>query len=116
MVSLFRYLFWTLSTVDNYCPAVVTNLRKARKVWYRLLRILGREVAEWKKSGVILRRFFRVTLLFGSYTLVVTPHVVYPGGFLPLGVAENHREASKATAVWGVGIPPDSKGAKGSGD
>ena len=40
MVSSFRYLDRTLTSVDNYWTAVVRNLQKARKAWACLSRIL----------------------------------------------------------------------------
>ena len=45
-VSLFLDLGRNLSTVDENFQAVVANLRKARKLWDRLLRILGRKGAD----------------------------------------------------------------------
>ena len=41
MVYLFCYLVRTLLVVENDCLAVVVNLHKARKVWDRLLWIMG---------------------------------------------------------------------------
>ena len=46
MVSLFCYLWWTLMATDDEWPAVVGNLRKARRVWACLLWILG-----WEGGG-----------------------------------------------------------------
>ena len=34
------------------------------------------------------------------------PHGADPGGVPPPGGAENHRESPKATAVWGLAVPP----------
>ena len=44
------------------------------------------------------------------------PHGADPGGVPPPGGAENHRESPKATAVWGLAVPPDIGDSNGGGD
>ena len=39
----FKYLGRVLTAPDDYCPEVVENLRKARRRWAWMLRILGQE-------------------------------------------------------------------------
>ena len=47
----FKYLGQVMMAGDGDWPAVVGNLRKARKSWGRLSRILSREGADTKVSG-----------------------------------------------------------------
>ena len=42
----FKYLGRFLTASYDNMPVVVGNLRKARKRWYRMSRILGREVSD----------------------------------------------------------------------
>ena len=51
MVSSLRYLGQTFLEVDNDFPEVFVNLRKARKLWFRLSQILGREGADIRTPG-----------------------------------------------------------------
>ena len=47
-VTSFKYLGQILMEVDNNWPVVVSNLRKARRNWAQLTRVLGREgVDSW---------------------------------------------------------------------
>ena len=71
-----------MTAVDDNWPSVITNLRKSRKVWSRLLRILGREGADTRTSGRIYIAAVQETMLFGSDMWVVTPHMEHNlGGF-----------------------------------
>ena len=47
----------------------------------------------------------------GSHT-----HDADPGGLSPTGGEANHGEATKVTDEWGMGVLPNSGGAKGGGD
>ena len=58
-VTSFKYLGRTLKALDDNLPSVVGNLRKARKRWYRLSRIVGREIASPKCQRCYLRWWFR---------------------------------------------------------
>ena len=53
-VTEFRYLGRVMTNMDDDWPAVAGNLRKARVIWGRLARILGREGADPKMS----RKFY----------------------------------------------------------
>ena len=55
-VTAFRYLGRLMATVDDYWPAVVVNLQKARNSWGQLLRILSREGGNPKVSGIFSRQ------------------------------------------------------------
>ena len=49
-VTSFKCLGWVLKAGDDYWPAVVGNLSKARKSWRRLLRVLSWKGADLKVS------------------------------------------------------------------
>ena len=51
-VTYFKYLGYFLMAFNEDWTAAVGNLRKARKSWSRLSRILGREGASPRVSGV----------------------------------------------------------------
>ena len=46
----FWYLGRLLTATDNDWPAVAGNIKKARRIWGRLTRVLGREGADPKVS------------------------------------------------------------------
>ena len=75
-VDLFKYLGRQTSKIDVDWPAVVTNLKKARKTWGRMSRILGREGADAKISGTFYVAVVKQVLLTGSETWVVTPRIL----------------------------------------
>ena len=60
---------------DDDWPAVAGNLKKARKSWGRLSRILGREGATARISGAFFKSVVQQVLLFGAETWVVTPRM-----------------------------------------
>ena len=53
--------------------SMVVNLGKARKSWGRLSRILSREGADPKVSGIFYKVMAQAVLLFGEETWVLTP-------------------------------------------
>ena len=76
---------------DDDWPAVAGNLKKARKSWWRLSRILGREGATVRISGAFFKSVVQQVLLFGAETWVVTPRMERAlSGFL-------HRAARRLT-------------------
>ena len=75
MVSSFRYLGQTLTEVDNDWPDFFTNLLKAQTVLDHLSRILGVEGTYERTLGRFYILVLQATLLFGSNTGVVTPHM-----------------------------------------
>ena len=98
-------------------PEFVANICKAQKVWYRLSRIMGKEVADWRISGQFYVAFMQATLLLRLETWVVTPpHGAYIGGGNTTGWCGEYYEAPEATAIWGMGVTPNSGCAKGGGD
>ena len=72
-VTLFNYLGRVLMAGDDECPAVMINLKKVRKSWAQLTRILGREGANLRVSGMFFKAVVQVVLLFGSETWVMIP-------------------------------------------
>ena len=64
--STFRYLGRVLTAGDDDWFAVVGNLRKARKSWGRLSRILSPEGADPKVSGNFYKAVAQAVLLFGA--------------------------------------------------
>ena len=56
MINSFKYLGRFLTAADNNWPAVVGNLHTEHKSWSRLARIMGREGASLRVSGMLSRR------------------------------------------------------------
>ena len=80
-VTFFKYLGRIITSSYDDWPTVVGNLCKARKSWTRLLRILGREGANLRVSGIFLKAVVQAVLFFGLETLMMTPpHVPVNGG------------------------------------
>ena len=50
-VFSFKYLGRLLTETDNDCLAVIKNIWKARKSWFCLDRILGREGEDTQTTG-----------------------------------------------------------------
>ena len=63
-VMEFKYLGRILTATDNNWPAVVGNLGKARRIWGRLSRMLGREGADPKVSRAFYITVTQEVLLF----------------------------------------------------
>ena len=49
---------------DNNCPEVMVNLKKSRKIWERLTRILGQEGDNLRVSGMLFKAVVQAVLLF----------------------------------------------------
>ena len=58
---------------DDDWPAVAGNLRKARKSWTWMTRVLGREEAYPRVSRLFFKVVVQAALLFGSETWVLIP-------------------------------------------
>ena len=75
MVTSFRYLGQVILAADDDWLSVVRKLSRARAVWRRMTRILGREgEAPWV-SGLFFNAVVLAVLIFGSETWVVTPRM-----------------------------------------
>ena len=61
IVTTFKYLGMALMASDKNWMDVVTNLRKARRQWARISRILGREGTYSRTPVTSIRRWYRQT-------------------------------------------------------
>ena len=75
MVTLFKYLGQVLMAGDYNWTTVVLNLKKARKSWTRLMRILGREGANPRVSRMKSKVVVQAVLIFRSEVWVLTPRM-----------------------------------------
>lgn len=57
---------------DYDWPALHTNLAKARKLWGEFMKVLGREGADVKTSGMFYHTVVQAILLYGYETWVLT--------------------------------------------
>ena len=90
-VTSFKYLGQILTKADDDWPSVVRNLRKARRKWVWLTRVLGREGADARILGQIYLAVVQSVMLYGSDTWVMTPRIYRMlGGF-------HHRVAQRLT-------------------
>ena len=67
----FRYLGRLLTTTDDDWPEVAGNIQKARMIWERLARVLGREGADPKVSRSFYTSVTQQVLLFVAETWVL---------------------------------------------
>jgi hypothetical protein len=72
-VEVFKYLGRLLAYDDNDTQAMRGNLKKARKSWGQVLRILRAENASSKVCGVFYKATVQAVLLFGSETWKLSP-------------------------------------------
>ena len=75
MVTSFKYLERVISAANDEYPSVVGNLAKAWVVWHRLARILSREEAAMRVSGLLFKYVVQSVMLFGAETWVFTPRM-----------------------------------------
>ena len=54
---------------------MVRNLHREEQKWARLSRVLVREGADARTSGIIYVVVVQAVLLYGSETWVMTPHI-----------------------------------------
>ena len=71
-VSEFRYLRRLLTEMEKEWPAVAGNIQKARRIWRRLAKVLGREGADPKVSRTFYIAVTQKVLLFRVETWVLT--------------------------------------------
>ena len=74
-VTSFKYLWWVLTVAYENWSALVGNLKKARKIWSRLTRILGQEGANPRVSGVFFKAVVQSVHIFGLKTWLMTPRM-----------------------------------------
>ena len=75
-VEVFKYLGRLMSMDDEDGPAVNANLRKARRAWARLSKVLRGENAAPGTSASFYRATVQAVLLFLLETWSVTPSLV----------------------------------------
>ena len=75
LVTSFKYLGRILTASDDDWPVVVGNLRKVRKKWVWLSRILGWAGDKLQLSEILFRAVVQSVLLFESGTLLTTPRM-----------------------------------------
>ena len=75
-VSEFKYLGRLLSSNGSDWPAVYYNLKKARKRWMRVSRVLTREGADSRVCGMFYKAVVQSVLLYGCETWVITSQVL----------------------------------------
>ena len=61
-VSCFKYLGNVLTASDDDWPAVISNWQKARQMWDRMSRMLGREEAYAQTSGMFYKAFVQAII------------------------------------------------------
>jgi hypothetical protein len=71
-VDIFKYLGRLMSMDDNDRPAIRGNLKKARRCWARVSRVLRAENAPPRVSSSFYRATVQAVLLYGSETWTIT--------------------------------------------
>ena len=74
-VQIYQYLGRLLACNDNDWPAIQTQLKKARSRWGSLSRILVREGATPRVSGMFYKAVVQAVLLYGCESWVLTDKV-----------------------------------------
>ena len=69
----FKYMGQILTAADENWPELVGNLRKAKKIWARMERMLGQEGARPRVSGMFFKAVVQAVLLLRSEMWVMTP-------------------------------------------
>ena len=82
LVPRFTYLGRVMTAGDDNWPAVAGNLKKARRSWGRLQRILRKEGATPRISGSFFKAVVQQVMMLGAETWVVTPTMKGLSGFL----------------------------------
>jgi hypothetical protein len=72
-VEVFKHLGWLLAYDDNHTQAMQGNMKKARKSWGQVSRILRAMNASPKVCGVFYIAIVQAVLLFGSETWKLSP-------------------------------------------
>jgi hypothetical protein len=76
-VEVFKYLGRLLASYDdNDAQAVRSNLKKARRCWGRISRVLRAENASARVCGMFYKATVQAILLFGSETWNITPSLI----------------------------------------
>ena len=73
LVTPFKYLERIMTNLENNWTEVVGDLRKARKIWARLLIILGGGGPNTRVLGMFFKAVVQAVLIVGAETWVKTP-------------------------------------------
>ena len=114
-VTSFKYLGRIMTPSDDYWPMVVGILRKARKSWERLSRILGRDGANLRVSGIFQGGGAGGTAYWVGDMGDDSPHVPGTGGVSAQGIHTDHWEASPEVIGRDLGVPTIRDGDAGGG-
>ena len=68
MMTSSKYLGWEILATENDWSEVLRNLAQAKTVWSRMPRILSREVATPRVSGLFFKAVIQAVLLFRAET------------------------------------------------
>ena len=71
----FKYLGMVLTDSDDDWPVVVGNLRKARRRWAWISRIVGQKGEDARKYRNFYKAVLQATLMFGEETWVMLPRI-----------------------------------------
>ena len=72
-VEMFKYLGRLMAMDDNDVPAVRSNIKKARKCWARISRVLRADNTNPRVAGMFYKAVVQAILLFGSETWSISP-------------------------------------------
>ena len=86
-MNYFKCIWRVLTTYIKDWKEVSNNIRNPQRRWAQFHSILGWEGANARTSRILYRAFGQPTLLFVSYTWVMTPSIDWTLG------AFNHRVA-----------------------
>ena len=114
-VTTFRYLGQVLTAGDDDWLEVVGKLGKSGKSWGKLSRILIREGAYPKVSGIFYKAVVQAVLMFGAETWVLTLMMERDLDSFQHRFTKDHWEATSETGGWEMGVPDFSGGNGGSG-
>ena len=105
-----------MTAEDNDWPEEEGGLRKLRKSWAYLVRILGRVGTNPRVSGMFSKAVVHVVMLFGSETRVVIPHMGQELGSFQHGVSgciTERQSKRREEGVWEY--PPMASAMKETG-
>ena len=71
----FKYIGRVMTVSDDDWPEVVVNLRKSRRRWERISRILGRYGEYPRTLGDFNKAVVQYNLLFGAESWVMSPWI-----------------------------------------
>ena len=102
-VRTFVYLGRPLSCLDSDWPAVYKNVKKARQRWAMVCRVLVREGANPRVSGMFYKAVVQSTLLYGSETWNISSAMLKPlQGF-------HHRVARRISGLMPWYLPREDR-------